>query len=148
MNLYIAVGVIVGKPILQSVGAKDKRVIFKMATVDEVTNKDIYVNCIASMNVGYNIYTKCNDGSPIVIRGHLGFNKQKNSNYVQVTYVQLLFDSMSKPVQMGLKEFLDIYNPQTIVSNMRELEKEQRKAKKEDSCLDMQQSSDISSQEQ
>lgn len=130
MNFAIAVGVLVEQPISR----KENGILnyyFRLGVLSETNNNSSYVLCCAKGRVGANVFMKCKAGTPLVIRGAIAYNKQNKSNYVDVSYVEVLFNSFDKDVQLGIKEFLDIYKPQNALQQVKRIVKEQEKEENE-----------------
>lgn len=130
MNFAIAVGVLVEKPIAR----KEKDLItyyFRLGVLSETNGNSSYIFCTAKGRLGFKIYSNCKEGTPLVVRGAIAYDRQNKTNYVDVSYVEILFNSFDKDVQMGMKEFLEIYKPQNALQEVRKIVKKQEKEEKE-----------------
>lgn len=145
MNFAIAVGVFIENP----TGKKINNQIyyfFRLGVLSETDGKSSYILCRATKTVGFQIYSKCKEGNPVIVRGAIAYDKQNRTNFVDVYYCELLFNSFNKDIQLGLKEFLDIYKPQTALQEVKKLMKEQeaeRKQREMEQCSDTESMSDM-----
>lgn len=144
MNIALCVGVLLEDIRIKQEQGK-KVFYFRLGVVDEADGTGQTILCRTDANIGFKIYSKAKEGTPLVIRGHIRYDKIRKSNYIEVSYVEVLYDAFGKDVKMGLKEFLDIYQPSTILAEVRKITKEQEKMEKEKAkCLPTESISDTS----
>jgi hypothetical protein len=139
MNFAIVVGVLIEKPIVRKSNGS-LVAYFRVGVLSEATGNSTYILCSARGKVGQRISTVCKEGTPIVVRGTIEYNKDTKTNFIEATYVEILFNSMSKEVQMGIKEFLEIYKPQDAMKAVKQLMKEQEEEEKK--CMPTESTSD------
>lgn len=145
MNFAIAVGVLIEKPNARRVNGQ-LRYFFRIGVLSETDGNSSYILCCATGKVGFHIYSRCKEGSPVIVRGAIAYNKESKTNYIDVSYCELLFNSFDKEVQLGLKEFLEIYKPQNTLQEVKKLMKEQEeemKKKEMEQCSDTESMSDM-----
>ena len=145
MNFAIAVGVLIETPMARRVN-NQLRYFFRIGVLSETDGKSAYILCSATGKVGFHIYSKCKEGNPVIVRGAIAYDRQNKTNYIEVTYCELLFNSFNKDVQLGIKEFLEIYQPQNTLQEVKKLIKEQEeemKQKEMEQCLDTESMSDM-----
>lgn len=130
MNIALCVGVLLEDIRIKQEQGK-KVFYFRLGVVDEADGTGQTILCRTDANIGFKIYSKAKEGTPLVIRGHLRYNKQIKGNYVEVSYVEVLYDAFGKDVKMSLKELLDIYQPANMLQEVRKIVKEQEKKEKE-----------------
>lgn len=144
MNIALCVGVLLENLQIR-IEQRNKVFYFRLGVVDEADNTGQTILCRTDSKIGYQIYKKAKEGTPLVIRGHIRYDKIRKSNYIEVSYIEVLYDAFGKDVKMGLKEFLDIYQPSTILAEVRKITKEQEKMEKEKTkCLPTESISDTS----
>lgn len=139
MNLAIVIGCMIGKSVLKKEGNYNY-VYFRVGTYNESTGEPTYVQCKSKMPVAYIVHTKAQEGTPVSIRGTISYDRVRKTNYLYVTYAQILTPS-EKEATMDLKEFLEIYKPEAVLTEYKKVVKEQEK---KDKCTDMQPSTDMS----
>ncbi|HRF70877.1 MAG TPA: hypothetical protein PKV66_05555 [Candidatus Pelethenecus sp.] len=130
MNIALCVGVLLEDIRIKQEQSK-KVFYFRLGVVDEADGTGQTILCRTDANIGFKIYSKAKEGTPLVIRGHLRYNKLIKANYVEVSYVEVLYDAFGKDVKMSLKELLDIYQPANMLQEVRKIVKEQEKKEKE-----------------
>ena len=140
MNFAIAVGVLVEKPIVRKINGINITY-FRLGVLSETSGNSSYILCSARGKIGFNIFSKCKEGTPLVVRGAIEYNKESKTNYVEASYVEVLFNSFDKEVKMGMKEFLEIYQPANAIKEVKKLIKEQEKEEKK--CLPTESMSDM-----
>ena len=120
MNVCVIAGKLLDKPIACKMEYDDKWYCkFKVALLDETTNKNTIINCLTMGEVGYNLYTYGRTGLAVLLRGRLEYDKENDRNYCWVTYCQLL-EKIVKQGSLDMEEFLRIYNPSKADKEVRE----------------------------
>lgn len=145
MNFAIAVGVLTEKPTGKKINGQ-LYYFFRLGVLSETNGKSEYILCRATGTVGFQIYSKCHEGNPVIVRGAIAYNRENRTNFIEVTYCELLFNSFNKEIQLGLKEFLEIYKPQNTLQEVKKLMKEQeaeRKQREMEQCSDTESMSDM-----
>lgn len=146
MNFAIAVGVLIEKPTGRKINGQ-LYYFFRIGVLSETDGKSSYILCRSTGRVGFSLYSKCKEGSPVIVRGAIAYNRENRTNFIDVSYCELLFNSFNKDVQMGIKEFLEIYKPQNTLQEVKKLMKEQeaerRKKEMEEQCSDTESMSDM-----
>lgn len=124
MNIAIFVGVMLEKPVMSDRNATFAT--FRMASIEEGQTEAVYFNCIATGSMCYKLYSLGETGKCFLMRGRILYNKEKKSNYIEVTMYMDLTPS-TPLVPLSINEFLDIYKPDKILENLRDTERQQRK---------------------